>query len=312
VVGGGPAGLSAALMLGRCRRRVLVCDVGAPRNWWSREIHGFLSRDGTSPAEFLRLARDELRRYRSVELRDANVVDAARHSDGFSVRCADGAVLPSRKLLLATGVTDELPMIEGLGPLYGLSVHHCPYCDAWEWRDQPIAVYGRGEPAASLALALTVWTADLVLCTDGTGRLSGHMRKRLDGAGILLLEDPVLRLEGTAGLLERVVFADGTALERRALFLATGQHQRSDLPRRLGCAFTDRGAVDTGQCEATNVPGVYVCGDASRDAQFVVVAAAEGAEAGMAVNQALLREDLARRTPQKSSSRPSRASLGTP
>jgi thioredoxin reductase len=120
-VGGGPAGLGAALMLGRCRRRVLVCDVGAPRNWWSREIHGFLSRDGTSPAEVLRLAREELRPYESVELRDADVVDAARNTDGFAVCCADGTVLQSCKLLLATGVTDELPEIEGLGPLYGRS-----------------------------------------------------------------------------------------------------------------------------------------------------------------------------------------------
>jgi thioredoxin reductase len=311
-VGGGPAGLNAALMLGRCRRRVLVCDVGAPRNWWSREIHGFLSRDGTPPAEFLRLAREELRRYESVELRHASVVDAARDADGFTVRCADGTVLRSRKLLLATGVTDELPEIEGLGALYGLSVHHCPYCDAWEWRDQPIAVYGRGEPGAGLALALTVWTGDLVLCTDGPGQLSGQMRERLDAAGVVLCEEPVARLEGADGRLERVVFADGTTLARRALFLASGQHQRSDLPRRLGCAFTERGTVDTGKSEATHLPGLYVCGDASREAQFVIVAAAEGAEAGMAVNQALLQEDLARPRAQNSSSTPRRTSLGTP
>jgi thioredoxin reductase len=311
-VGGGPAGLNAALMLGRCRRRVLVCDVGAPRNWWSREIHGFLSRDGTPPAEFLRLGREELRRYESVELRHTNVVDAARDADGFTVRCADGTVLRSRKLLLATGVTDELPEIEGLGPLYGQSVHHCPYCDAWEWRDQPIAVYGRGEPGAGLALALTVWTGDLVLCTDGPGHLSRQMRERLDASGVVLCEQPVARLEGAHGLLERVVLADGTALVRRALFLASGQHQRSELPRRLGCTFTERGAVDTGKSEATHVPGLYVCGDASREAQFVIVAAAEGAEAGMAVNQALLQEDLARPRPQNSSSTPSRTSLGTP
>ena len=312
VVGAGPAGLSAALMLGRCRRSVLVCDAGEPRNWRSREIHGFLTRDGTPPAKFLQRARTELRRYESVELRHAEVVAAIRGTEKFTVHCGDGTVLQSRKLLLATGVIDELPEIEGLGPLYGVSVHHCPYCDAWEWRDQPIAVYGRGEPATGLALALTVWTGDLVLCTDGPGELSSHMRKRLDAAGIVLREDPVLRLEGTDGRLERVVFADGRTLARRALFLATGQHQRSDLPRRLGCAFNERGAVDTGKCEATNLPGLYVCGDASREAQFVIVAAAEGAEAGMAVNQALLREDLARRTAQKSSSRPSRTSLGTP
>jgi thioredoxin reductase len=196
-VGGGPAGLNAALMLGRCRRRVLVCDVGAPRNWWSREIHGFLSRD-------------------------------------------------------------------------------------------------------------------LVLCTDGPGDLTEHLRERLDAAGVLLREEPVLRLDGADGQLERVVFADGSGVARRALFLAVGQHQRSDLPHRLGCAFTERGAVDTGKCEAANVTGLYVCGDASREAQFVVVAAAEGAEAGMAVNQALLREHFAPGAPQKSSSTPSRTSLGTP
>jgi len=299
-------------MLGRRRRRVLVCDIGAPRNCWSREIHGFLSRDGTSPAGFLRLARDELRRYQSVELRHADVVDAARNADGFDVRCADGTLLQSRKLLLATGVTDELPEIEGLTRLYGLSVHHCPYCDAWEWRDQPIGVYGRGEPGADLALALTVWTGDLVLCTNGPAELSGRMRERLAAAGVVLRDEPVLRLDGSDGQLERVVFADGTGVTRRALFLATGQHQRSDLPRRLGCAFTGQGAVATGKCEATNLPGLYVCGDASRDAQFVIVAAAEGAEAGMAVNQALLREHLAGITPQKSSSRPSRTSLGMP
>ncbi|HEX3236419.1 MAG TPA: NAD(P)/FAD-dependent oxidoreductase [Gemmatimonadales bacterium] len=312
VVGGGPAGLSAALMLGRCRRRVLVCDLGAPRNWWSREIHGFLTRDGTPPSELLRLARDELRRYQSIELRHANVVDAAPEADGFAVRCADGTLLRSRKLLLATGVVDEIPEIEGLAPLYGLSVHHCPYCDAWEWRDQPIAVYGQGEAGAGLALALTVWTDDLVLCTDGPAELPEHLRERLDAVGVPLREERVLRLDGADGQLERVVFLDGSSVDRRALFLAAGHHQRSDLPGRLGCAFTEAGAVDTGKCESTNLPGLYVCGDASREAQFVVVAAAEGAEAGMAVNQALLREDLARIRPQKSSSKPSRASLGTP
>jgi thioredoxin reductase len=311
-VGGGPAGLSAALMLGRCRRRVLVCDLGAPRNWWSREVHGFLTRDGTPPAELLGLARDELRRYETVELRHADVVDAVRNADGFALRCADGTRLQSRKLLLATGVVDELPEIEGLAPLYGLSVHHCPYCDAWEWRDQPIAVYGRGEAGAGLALALTVWTDDLALCTDGPGELPEHMWEQLDAVGVVLHEERVLRLQGSDGRLERVVFADGSGVACRALFLATGHHQRSDLPRRLGCAFTDSGAVNTGKCESTNVPGLYVCGDASREAQFVVVAAAEGAEAGMAVNQALLREDLARIRPQKRSSKPSRTSLGTP
>jgi thioredoxin reductase len=290
VVGGGPAGLSAALMLGRCRRRVLVCDTGEPRNRWSLAVHGFLTRDGTSPATLLHTARQELQRYDTVELRSARVLDAVRDGRGFLVTCADGSAIRSRKLLLATGVVDDVPDIPGLEPLYGRSVHHCPYCDAWEWRDQPVGVYGRGDAAAGLALALTTWTADLVLCTDGPASHSDSMGQRLEAAGIPVREERLVRLEGKDGGLERIVFAAGEPEARRALFFATGQRQASELPSRLGCRFLENGSVDTGKCEATNVPGLYVCGDASREAQFVVVAAAEGAEAAMAINKALLED----------------------
>jgi thioredoxin reductase len=293
VVGGGPGGLSAALMLGRCRRRVLVCDVGEPRNRWSHAVHGFLTRDGMPPATFLRAAHEELRPYDTVEIRSARVVDATRDHRGFEVQCEDGTRLRTRKLLLATGVVDELPDIAGLAELYGRSVHHCPYCAGWEWRDQPVAVYGRGDAAAGLALSLTVCTADLVLCTDGPAVHSDWMSKRLDAFDIRVREQRVVRLEGREGRLDRIIFEEGAAEDRRALFFATGQRQASELPARLGCTFTEAGAVDTGKCEATNVPGLYVCGDASRDAQFVVVAAAEGAEAGMAINKALLEDELA-------------------
>ena len=293
VVGGGPAGLSAALMLGRCRRRVLVCDIGEPRNRWSHAVHGFLTRDGLPPDTFLRMAREDLRPYDTVEIRSARVVDATRDHRGFEVRCEDGTRLRTRKLLLATGVVDELPDIAGLAELYGRSVHHCPYCDGWEWRDQPVGVYGRGDAAAGLVLGLTVHTRDLVLCTDGPAVHSDWMRERLETFGIRVREQRVVRLEGREGLLDRIIFEEGAPENRRALFFAAGQRQASDLPARLGCVFTEDGAVDTGKCEATNVPGLYACGDASREAQFVVVAAAEGAEAGMAINKALLEEELA-------------------
>ena len=308
VVGGGPAGLSGALMLGRCRRTVLVCDVGEPRNAAAASMHNYLTRDGIPPLEFLRLAQEEVRRYLTVEFRRAQVVDAERNSSGFVVVCADGSRHQSRKLLLATGVVDELPEIEGLEELYGTSVHHCPYCDAWEWRDQPLAVQGRGEQGPGLALALTVWSRDVVLCTDGPGDVPEAAREQLSRAGIEIREERVVRLEGRDGKLERIVFDGGPPLSRRALFLCCGHHQGSDLAKKLGCRFTEKGAVDTGSCEATNVPGVYVAGDGSKDAQFVVVAAAEGAEAGMAINKALLTEDLA----QNRSSTPSRIRRGGP
>ena len=291
IVGGGPAGLSAALMLGRCRRRVLLCDVGGQRNLRSHALHGFLTRDGVSPSEFLRLARAELDRYGTVECLELEIVEAAREDGGFAIRAADGTRLRTRKLLLATGVVDELPALDGLDALYGTSVHHCPYCDAWEWRDQPLAAYGEGEAATGLALSLTFWSPDVLLCTGGTALPDGAVA-RLATAGVKIREEPVVRLEGSEGRLHHIVFASGGPAPRRALFLVAGQRQRSPLAERLGCRFTETGTVNTGACEVTNVPGLFVAGDASKEAQFVAVAAAEGTEAGMAIHKALMKEDL--------------------
>jgi thioredoxin reductase len=291
IVGGGPAQRSAALMLGRCRRRVLLCDLGEQRNLSAREIHGYPTRDGTPPAEYFRMARAELGRYDTIECRELEIVDAYRDGDRFLVRGADGTRLTTRRLLLATGVVDDLPDLDGLPALYGRSVHHCPYCDAWEWRDRPLAAYGCGEKGAGLALTLTAWSSDVLLCTGGSP-VPEEAADRLSAAGIRVREEPIVRLEGRQGMLQRIVFAGGVAISRSALFLSCGQRQRSPLPERLGCRLTGNGTVDTGKCEATNVSGVYVAGDASKEAQFVVVAAAEGAEAGMAIHKALMEEEL--------------------
>ena len=295
IVGAGPAGLSAALILGRCRRRVLVCDAGHPRNAVSHALHGFLTRDGIEPAELRRVGRDQLRCYPTVEVRDIEVVDAKCESHGFAVTLGDGTALSCRKLLLATGVSDLLPEIDGFQTFYGRSVFHCPYCDGWEVRDQPLAIYGRGEHGVGLALELTAWSADLVLCTNGAARLSGQDVDRLTCHGIGVREEPVARLEGRDGILERIVFTTGDVLERRAMFFSTGERQRSDLAARLGCAFTEKGAVQTGEYEITNISGLYVAGDASRLVQLAIVAAAEGAAAAFAMNTAMLKEDLAAR-----------------
>lgn len=299
-------------MLGRCLRRVLLLDAGEPRNAQAREMHGFLTRDGIPPPAFLGLARDDVARYPSIERRAATARDARMVPGGFEVTLEGGVTVGGRKLLLATGVVDELPPIEGLDRLYGTSVHHCPYCDAWEWRDQPLAVLGRGESASALAIALTWWSPDVVLCTNGPALIGTEHRERLDGAGVEIREDHVLRLDGRDGWLERLVFGESPPLPRRAVFVASGQRQRSDLAARLGCRFNERGAVDTGSCEATNVPGLYVAGDASKEAQFVIVAAAEGTEAGMAIHKALLAEELREACGQNTTSTPTLASRGGP
>jgi thioredoxin reductase len=292
IVGGGPAGLSAALMLGRCRRSVLVCDTGKPRNRASQALHGYLTRDGTPPLEFLELARAELGKYDTVELLSAEVVDARCRGGQFEVTLAGGDCVRSRKLLLATGMADNIPDIDGIGRLYGRSVFHCPYCDGWEVRDQPIAIYGRGARGLGLALELMAWSRDLVLCTDGPCELDDDERARLARNGIGLKEMPVARLDGTDGALEQIVFDNGESLPRRALFFTAGQSPQSELATRLGCEFNEKGTVRTGKYETTHLPGLFVCGDASRAVQWVIVAASEGAEAAFAINTDLLKEDL--------------------
>ena len=171
IVGGGPAGLSAALMLGRCRRRVLVLDSGRYRNYATEAMHGFLTRDGTHPAEIRRLAREELKKY-GIEIHCATATHARPDAGGFIVDLAEGGPCRSRKLILATGVVDKLPPVEGIDEFYGKSVHHCPYCDAWEHQDQPMAVYGKGKPGRGLAMSLKTWTHDVTLCTDPADTLA--------------------------------------------------------------------------------------------------------------------------------------------
>jgi len=292
IIGAGPAGLNGALVLGRCRRRVLLCDTGQPRNAASHGLHNYLTRDGINPTEFLRIGREELKSYKTVELRQIEVTDARLLDHGFEVTLSNGERAVARKLLIATGVVDEIPNLEGMASFYGHSVFHCPYCDGWEMRDQPLAVYGKGEKGLGLTLELILWSRDLVLCTDGPSELAAEDLARLAQHKIPVREEPILRLEGKDGVLNQIVFADGQTIQRRAMFFSTSQRQASELPKKLGCEFTEQGCVATGEYEATNVPGLYVAGDASRLVQFVIVAASEGAQAAVAINKELMKEDL--------------------
>jgi thioredoxin reductase len=190
-------------------------------------------------------------------------------------------------LLLATGVVDELPAVPRIEQFYGRSVFHCPYCDGWEVRNQAVAVYGRGRAGLGLALSLTTWTRDIVLCTDGPSRLTEKALSRLAARGIQVRTARIERLGGRRGKLERIVFADGSSLTRRAMFFSTGQRQCADLAAKLGCQFTVKGVVKTNALEGTGIPGLYVAGDASRDVQLAILAAAEGAKAAFAINTAL-------------------------
>lgn len=292
IVGGGPAGLNAALILGRCRRSVLLLDHGTPRNAVAPLTWGVFTRDGTPPAELRALARADLARYETVELREAEVVAARAVADGFAITLADGTRASARRLILATGLHQDIPEIEGFARYWGTGVHSCPYCDGYEARDLPLAAYAHGPAAKGFALELTAWSRDVTLCTDGRRTdLSEDDRARLARNGVRLVEAPIARLDGDAAGPTQLAFADGTALPCRAVFLMPMGCLPSELVRQLGCELNEAGVVPTGDYENTNVPGLYVAGDASRRVQFAIVAAAEGAMAAFAVNTELLRAE---------------------
>jgi thioredoxin reductase len=286
IIGGGPAGLSAALVLARCRRRVLLCDAGQPRNARASALHGFLSRDCIPPLELLRLGREELRPY-GVEPRNATVTNLAHSGDFFDATLDDHQTVRARMALIATGVRDHVPEIPGLQECYGVTVHHCPYCDGWEHREQVVAVIGRGTSGAGLALSLKTWTSRVVLCTNGTRAIRPHDWQQLHHEGIEVYTSRILRVEHDGPLVRAVAFADGSSKPCAAIFFSGRQSQQCDLAARLGCAMNRGGVVKTGTLGQTHLPGLYVVGDASRDVQFAIVAAAEGAKAAVSINKAL-------------------------
>lgn len=288
IAGGGIAGMSAALILGRCRRSVLVCDTGAPRNWASRALHGFLSRDGIHPLEMRRVAREQLQEYPSVLFQEREVTDAEAVDCGYRVTFEDGNSLDCRYFLIATGIVDKLPEVEGIADLYGRSAFHCPYCDGWEMRDQPLAVYGSGNPGGEYALELTGWSKDIVLCLDGGKLPSTQQQEQLKKNGVKVRNEPIAGLEATDGVLQRILFMTGEPLPRRALFFSPDQSQATPLAEKLGCSMVG-GVVKTGKFQQTHAR-MFVAGDAARSVQLGIVAAAEGAEAAFAINSALLKE----------------------
>ena len=226
----------------------------------------------------------------SVRLVSKEATQARCLAHGFEVTIAGAQKVRTRKVLLATGVVDDLPPVDGVTELYGRSVFHCPYCDGWESRDQPLVAYSRSANGVGLAIELLVWSRDVVLCTDGV-RLEPRHVERLKMHGIGWRRERIRRLEGKNGRLQRVVFEEGQPLARSVMFFNMAQRQGSNLATQLGCGYTSKGAVRTGDYEVSDVAGVYVAGDASKLVQLAIVAAAEGAQAAFAINTDLTRED---------------------
>jgi len=287
VVGGGPAGLSAALVLGRCRRRVCVVDAGHPRNAPSRAAHGIFTRDGTPPTELLQIGRAQLEPY-DVVVREDEVTRVEPDDGGFAATTKSGALVRARKLLLATGMRDRIPERAGLRELFGAGVYVCPYCDGWEHRDERLVMYAPASDA-EVAMGLLTWSSDVTLVTPGE-RVADESRALLTRNGVRIVEDDVERVEAEEGRAARVVLRSGEVLPCGALFVHFGEDQAAPFIVEMGCELTPTGTAYCTDGERAGPPGVFVAGDASHDLQLVAVAVAEGVKAACAINTELRKE----------------------
>lgn len=295
VVGGGAAGLSAALVLGRARRRTLMIDAGRQSNLAAHGIGGLLGHDGRPAAELYELSRKELEQYPSVEVRPGEVLTARRRDSGFEIVLADGAREHVRRVLLAMGMEYRPPALPGLEGLWGRSVFHCPFCHGWEVRDQPLAVLAHGERAVHMASLLRGWSDDVVLLTSGVGGLDADQLGHLARAGIAVDDREVMELDSAEGELSAVVFADGSRLARRGLLVAATLHQRTSLAAELGVTFAAPGPVSVQAVEIdamyqTSVPGVFAAGDVCTQMPQVAAAVAAGSAAATSVVRSLMEE----------------------
>src|SRR5215218_1401885 len=282
VVGAGPAGLNAALVLGRARRRVLVLDSAQPRNYATREMHGVLGHDGLDPADLRARGREELARY-GVGVVTGDVRDAALLDGAVRLIWGDAAEV-TRTVLLATGMLDAVPEIDGFADVWGTSAHTCPYCDGFEHRDERIAVLAGGAPGEHLALVLRQWSDDVVLLSNGPHDLAPDQLARVHARGVRIIDTPLAALDSENGQLRRIRLKDGTELDRDALFFFVGWRLRTEIARAV--------VVSTDQ--ATSVDRIYAAGNCADPRALVPTAAGAGVAAAVAINARLSAEDADR------------------
>jgi thioredoxin reductase len=292
IVGGGPAGLSAALVLGRARRGVAVVDAGEPRNAPASHMHGFLSRDGMRPAELLDAGRAEASAY-GVDLIQDRVVSIEL---GFTVRLAAGRALTARRLLMATGVRDELPEIPGVQERWGRDLLHCPYCHGWEVRDQPLGVLGTVQGSVQHAQLVRQWSDDVVFFAH-TYDLEVAEQHELEARGVRVVRGTVVRLVVRGDRLSGIEMSDGSEIPRAAVFIRPVNVPHSDgLLVRLDCETDEKGFVTVDPAGRTTTAGVWAAGNVTDPRAQVITAAGAGSAAAIAINADLVEDDIAATT----------------
>ncbi|TWT09237.1 NAD(P)/FAD-dependent oxidoreductase [Planomicrobium sp. CPCC 101079] len=291
VIGGGPAGLNASLVLGRSRRKTVLFDDNMPRNAVTSESHGFMTRDGIDPQEMKRIAQEELRKYPNVAIEKQRVKNIDKAGGLFRIETEDGSFFSAKNVILATGFKEVLPEVKDVEQYYGTSLFSCPFCDGWELKDRPLAVISENPKAFHMAKVVFNWTEDLAVCTNGKQILSEAEKTLLETKGIKIYEQEIHALIGKNGQLEKIEFKDGSAILREGGFITPEWVQASTFGSLLGCKLNVQGGIESDSMGRTTIDGVYAAGDTLiTGASQLIIAAAEGSRAAIGVNAALIEE----------------------
>ncbi|WP_461055081.1 NAD(P)/FAD-dependent oxidoreductase [Spirosoma arcticum] len=292
IVGGSYAGLSAAMALGRAIRTVLIIDSGRPCNWQTPHSHNLITQDGATPAHITALAKKQVLAYPTVSFQTDTVTAVTGASNAFEVQTASGKTIGAKKILFATGLKDNLPAIEGFAACWGISVIHCPYCHGYEYRDQPTGILVNGPMALEMGTLIRNWTKELTIFTNGTPTFSAEQQQQLQSQSIAVVTKDIRQIVHKEGVIEHLVFADGTQHHLRALYARLPFEQHSPLPKALHCNLTEAGLIQTDEFYHTSVAGVYAAGDNRSLIRSVAGAIAAGNVAGALMNRELIAEGV--------------------
>ncbi|WP_024426667.1 NAD(P)/FAD-dependent oxidoreductase [Bacillus safensis] len=295
IIGGGPAGLSAALVVGRGRKQVIVFDDELPRNRVTQESHGFITNDGMTPFEIRRAGEADLQKYPNIKIKRSRIVDIQKKEERFTLLTHEGDRFEAKKIILATGLQDILPEIEGIHDVYGKTLFSCPFCDGWELKDKALALIAENQRALHMAKLLSNWTKDLIVFTNGHV-LAEEDKVLLTAHSIQVIDVPIVSIDQDNGQLRSLQLANGETVKREGGFVASEFKQSAPFAEKLGCQMTKNTGIETDILGRTTVSGVFACGDNLGGPAQLVLAAAAGSQAGMGVIHELVQEEFQEKT----------------
>ncbi|MFP3841712.1 NAD(P)/FAD-dependent oxidoreductase [Bacillus safensis] len=295
IIGGGPAGLNAALVVGRGRKQVIVFDDELPRNRVTQESHGFITNDGMTPFEIRQAGEADLQKYPNIQIKRSRINDIQKREEFFTLLTHEGDTFEAKKIILATGLQDILPEIEGIHDVYGKTLFSCPFCDGWELKDKALALIAENQRALHMAKLLSNWTKDLIVFTNGHV-LAEEDKSLLTEHSIQVIDVPIVSIDHDNGQLRSLQLANGETVKREGGFVASEFKQSAPFAEKLGCQMTKNAGIETDILGRTTVSGVFACGDNLGGPAQLVLAAAAGSQAGMGVIHELVQEEFQEKT----------------